>query len=417
MATVEKAVLGAFLKENYLLKDTILKPDHFEEVKNKQLFSEMQKLVQQNKAVDVVTLTTAPSLKQLGGISYLNEIQSFGNVEKFEEYETLILEKWKEREKKNILTTATFEDWSVEKVTTELNKLSESRVDDHISIQEAIVEVADLPFEKGNERKGVSTGIKDLDRMTNGFMDSELTIIGARPSMGKTDFLLHLSKQSGWLGYLPIVFSLEMPSRSLVNRLIASTGSYNRTKMRNPYKELTDAQKDKWAMTLSKVAETNIQIFDKAGQTVSEMRAKVRKLIHQFEDKKPVIFIDYLTLIKPKHHYNGNMHQQVTEISSDLKEMAKEFDCPVVCLAQLSRAVEQRAEKKPMMADIRESGSIEQIADVIMFLYREKYYKKDSDDNTMEVIVGKNRNGPIGSVKPLYNEFTGEIKDDSQGIV
>lgn len=417
MATIEKAILGTFLKNNFLLKDTILRPKHFEEEQNKWLFTEMQKLIRQGKGVDVVTLSTISSLSELGGVSYLNDIQSFANVEKFEEYEAIILEKWKEREKKNILNTASFEDWPIEKVTAALDKLNEAKSDDYTPIQEAIAEVAELPWKKGQERKGVTTGIKELDRMTNGFMDSELTIIGARPSMGKTDFLLHLAKQSGWLGRLPIVFSLEMPSRSLVDRLIASTGSYNRTKMRNPYKEFTDAQKDKWAMALSKVAETNIQIFDKAGQTVSEMRAKIRKLIHQFEDKKPVIFIDYLTLIKPKFYYNGNMHQQVTEISSDLKEMAKEFDCPVVTLAQLNRSVEQRSDKRPTMADIRESGSIEQIADVIMLLYREKYYNPDSDDNTMEIIVGKNRTGPIGTARPLYNEFTGEIKDDSQGFV
>lgn len=416
MATIEKAILGTFLKNNFLLKDTILRPKHFEEEQNKQLFAEMQKLTMQGRGVDVVTLSTIPSLSEIGGVSYLNDIQSFANVEKFDEYESIILEKWKEREKKNILTTATFENWSIEKVTAALDKLNETKSDDYTPIQEAVAEVAELPWTKKQERRGVSTGIKELDKMTNGFTDSELTVIAARPSVGKTDLLLHFSKQAGWHGYLPVIFSLEMPTRSLVERLIASTGSFNRTKLRNPYKELTDAQKDKWTVVLSKVAETNIQVFDNAGQSVSEMRAKVRKLIHQF-DKKPVIFIDYLTLIKPKFYYNGNMHQQVTEISSDLKEMAKEFDCPVVTLAQLNRSVEQRADKRPTMADIRESGSIEQIADVIMLLYREKYYNPESDNNTMEVIVGKNRTGPIGTARPLYNEFTGEIKDDSQGFV
>ena len=416
MATIEKAILGTFLKNNFLLKDTILRPKHFEEEQNKQLFAEMQKLTMQGRGVDVVTLSTIPSLSEIGGVSYLNDIQSFANVEKFDEYESIILEKWKEREKKNILTTATFENWSIEKVTAALDKLNETKSDDYTPIQEAVAEVAELPWTKKQERRGVSTGIKELDKMTNGFTDSELTVIAARPSVGKTDLLLHFSKQAGWLGYLPVIFSLEMPTRSLVERLIASTGSFNRTKLRNPYKELTDAQKDKWTVVLSKVAETNIQVFDNAGQSVSEMRAKVRKLIHQF-NKKPVIFIDYLTLIKPKFYYNGNMHQQVTEISSDLKEMAKEFDCPVVTLAQLNRSVEQRSDKRPTMADIRESGSIEQIADVIMLLYREKYYNPDSDDNTMEIIVGKNRTGPIGTARPLYNEFTGEIKDDSQGFV
>lgn len=416
VAAVEKAVLGTFIKENYLIKETSLTADHFSGERHKRLFAEIKKLSQQDKGIDVITLSTLPILNELGGMSYLNELVSFANGEKIEEYETLVLEAWKEREKKNILTKAAFEDWGIDEVMSALDKINESKTDDHTSISEAIYKIHESPWDPNSERKGISTGIKELDRMTNGFVDSELTVIGARPSVGKTDVMLHFAKQAGWLGHLPILFSLEMPERSLTDRLVASTGSYNRLKMRNPYKELTPAQKEKWVETLGRLGDTNIQIFDKSGQSVSEMRAKIRKLVHEYEDKKPIIFIDYLTLIKPTHHYNGNVHQQVTEISNDLKGIAKEFKCPVVALAQLNRAVESRKEKQPTMADIRESGSVEQIADVIMFLYREKYYDKTSNNNTLEIIVAKNRQGPIGSAKPRYNEYTGEIVDDNSKI-
>lgn len=260
-----------------------------------------------------------------------------------------------------------------------------------------------------------TTGIRKLDEITGGFQDGEVTILAARPSMGKTDVMLHFAKAAGWAGYLPIVFSLEMPEKLITSRLIASTGGYNRLKMRNPGKMLNQSQKDRWADVIGHLNETNIQIFDGAGQTVSEMRAKTRKMLHQYPDLKPVIFIDYLTLIRSSELYGGNAHLQITEISRNLKTMAKDFDCPVICLAQLNRSVETRAEKRPMMSDIRESGSIEQDADVILFLYREKYYDKNTENPFLEIIVSKNRNGPVGTIHVTYNEFTGMIEGISMG--
>ena len=246
--------------------------------------------------------------------------------------------------------------------------------------------------------------------MTGGFQDGEVTILAARPSMGKSDVMLHFAKAAGWAGYLPIVFSLEMPEKLITSRLIASTGGYNRLKMRDPGKMLSQSQKDRWADVIGYLNQTNIQIFDGAGQTISEMRAKTRKMMHQFPNMKPVIFIDYLTLIRSAETYGGNSHLQVTEISRNLKTMAKDFECPVVCLAQLNRSVETRAEKRPMMSDIRESGSVEQDADVILFLYREKYYDKETENPYLEIIVSKNRNGPVGAIQVKYNEFTGLIE-------
>ncbi|WP_257208882.1 DnaB-like helicase C-terminal domain-containing protein [Bacillus sp. AFS031507] len=157
-----------------------------------------------------------------------------------------------------------------------------------------------------------------------------------------------------------------------------------------------------------------MQIFDGAGQTIAEMRAKTRKMMNQFPYKKPILFIDYLTLIHSGQFYGGNSHLQVTEISKSLKTMAKDFDCPVICLAQLNRSVESRANKRPMMSDIRESGSVEQDADVILFLYREAYYDKETDNHSLEIIVSKNRNGPVGSIAVNYNEHTGRIEDQKE---
>nr|WP_269153335.1 DnaB helicase C-terminal domain-containing protein [Neobacillus sedimentimangrovi] len=253
--------------------------------------------------------------------------------------------------------------------------------------------------------------MKKLDEVTGGFQKGEVTILAARPSMGKTDVMLHFAKMTGWAGYLPLVFSLEMPERLITSRLIASTGGFNRIKMRDPKRMLTPKQKKKWSEVIADLNETNIQIFDGAGQTIPEMRAKIRKMMHQFPSMKPIIFIDYLTLIPSGQFYGGNSHLQVTEISKSLKIMAKDFECPVICLAQLNRSVESRANKRPLMSDIRESGSVEQDADVILFLYREAYYDKETQNRSLEIIVAKNRNGPVGTITVNYNEHTGAIED------
>lgn len=241
-----------------------------------------------------------------------------------------------------------------------------------------------------------------------------MTILAARPSMGKTDVMLHFAKMTGWAGFLPLVFSLEMREERITSRLVASTGGINRGKMLNLKKELDQNQKDKWPDVVGDLSETNIQLFDGAGQTIAEIRAKTRKLMHQFPDKKPILFIDYLTLIHSNQFYDGNSHLQVTEISKSLKTMAKDFDCPVICLAQLNRSVESRANKRPMMSDIRESGSVEQDADVILFLYREAYYNEDSKDHSLEIIVSKNRNGPVGTIAVNYNKYTGRLEDQKE---
>lgn len=407
---IEQAYLGTLLKENHLIKDSLLKEFHFEENRHRALFKHMKDLTSAGHSVDVATLSIKADLQAIGGVSYLNEIITYANAEKVDEYGQLVVDAWKEREKRNILENAKNEDWEIGKVIKSLDDINEVKTDDHTSIKDALARIYEAPWQEQEIQKGIPTGIKRLDNLTNGFQDGEVTIIAARPSMGKTDTMLHFGKQAGWQGYLPIVFSLEMPEAQLTTRLMASTGSYNRAKMRNPYEHLSPSQKDTWVGAIGHLSNTNIQIYDNAGQTIAEMRAKTRKLVHEY-NKKPIIIIDYLTLIRPQEFYGGSAHLQVTEISKDLKAMAKEFGCPVICLAQLNRSVEQRQDKRPMMSDIRESGSVEQDADVIMFLYRDSYYNADSDDDTLEMIIAKNRNGPIGTVLTRYNKHTGEIQD------
>ncbi|MFC0273445.1 replicative DNA helicase [Metabacillus herbersteinensis] len=414
MSIAEKAFLGCLMKAEYLLKDTVVQPEQLESTRHKELMQRMVELNRAGKNVDLITLTTLPDLHSFGGMSYLSELLSYADLEKFEGMEKLILDLWKEREKRNIITVAAMNDWEIAKVIAELDRINQSKMQDHTSIQQALSEIYEAPWEDQQVLKSATTGIKKLDEVTGGFQDGEVTILAARPSMGKTDVMLHFAKMSGWTGFLPLVFSLEMPEKQITSRLIASTGGFNRTKMRDPKRMLNESQKNRWSDVIGDLNETTMQIFDGAGQTIAEMRAKTRKLMNTFPNKKPILFIDYLTLIHSDQFYGGNSHLQVTEISKSIKTMAKDFDCPVICLAQLNRSVESRANKRPMMSDIRESGSVEQDADVILFLYREAYYDKDSQDQTLEIIVSKNRNGPVGSISVNYNEYTGKIEDQKE---
>lgn len=417
MSMVEKAFLGSLMKAEYLLKDTIIQPEHLESTRHKEIMRNMIELTRAGKNIDLITFTTLTNLESLGGMSYLSELLSHSDVVKFNGMEKLILDQWKEREKRNILTLAAMNDWEIGKVITQLDNINQMKMEDHTSLQQALADIYEAPWEDQKQRKSATTGIKKLDEVTGGFQSGEVTILAARPSMGKTDVMLHFAKMSGWAGFLPLVFSLEMPEKLITSRLMASTGGFNRAKMRDPKRLLSEKQKNNWSDVIGDLGETNIQIFDGAGQTIAEMRAKTRKMINQFPQKKPILFIDYLTLIQSSQFYGGNSHSQVTEISKSLKTMAKEFDCPVICLAQLNRSVESRAIKKPMMSDIRESGSVEQDADVILFLYREKYYDKESDNPYLEILISKNRNGPVGSVHVHYNEQTGKIEDQKESKI
>lgn len=361
--------------------------------------------------MDIVTLSTREDVANFGGLSYLNEISAFANETKFDQYEVLVLDEWKEREKRRILVVAAQENWDVDKITTALTRLNEGRITDHHDINDLLQEVAEAPWVPTERKRGAPSGISELDKMLNGFNDGDSIILAARPSMGKTDFMIHFAKSVGWHGYLPIVFSLEMAADKIRDRLIGSIGGFNRMKLRNPYHDLSEEQKRMWIEVIGKASETHMQIFDGAGQSIADIRSKIRKSINRFPDRKPVVFIDYLTLIRPERYYGGNMHLQVTEISRAIKETAKEFSCPIITLAQLSRDVEKRSDKRPLMSDIRESGSIEQDADVVIFLYRDSYYNAEADPRVAEVIVAKSRNGAVGTVRVSYNRNTGVIQD------
>ncbi|HLG27665.1 MAG TPA: DnaB-like helicase C-terminal domain-containing protein, partial [Paenisporosarcina sp.] len=260
-----------------------------------------------------------------------------------------------------------------------------------------------------------------------GFQEEELIIIGARPSVGKTAFALNVANNAAQmrtnakgeheLGDVAAIFSLEMPRKQLLKRFIGFKGNIDGTSMRNARKNFKDGDWQSVTMAIGNLQNVDIKIFDKSGVDVNYIWGKVRKLKRQFEGRRILVIIDYLQLIQGGAEHKGNRMQEISEISRMLKHMARELKVSVIALSQLSRGVEQRQDKRPMLSDLRESGQIEQDADVIGFLYRDDYYDKESEaTNIIEVILAKQRNGPIGTVNLAFvKEYQKFINIDWNG--
>lgn len=252
---------------------------------------------------------------------------------------------------------------------------------------------------KGNVT-GIATGFKDLDYQTSGFQPSDLILIAARPSMGKTAFVLNIAQYMAFRNHETVaIFSLEMSKEQLVNRLLSMESGVDAQKLRNG--NLTDNDWERLVEGAEGVASSNLIIDDTPGISLAELRSKCRK--YKMEHKLGIVMIDYLQLMSGGGRSSDSRQQEISDISRGLKSLARELNVPVVALSQLSRAVEQRPDHRPMLSDLRESGAIEQDADMVMFLYRDAYYNKDSDmKNLAEVIVAKQRNGPIGTINLLW---------------
>ena len=405
----EDAVLGCILAENYLINDLPLKDEYFSG-QNKMLLAAMKVCADAGLPIDVVTLITRTNPQDFGGVEKLQQIQKLANVKKVDGYLKVLEDVYKERETHKVLSIGLEENKSAGEVISLLSAIDTNNVSDRHDANDLAVDFFNMPWEEISGVLGMKTGINKLDLFTSGFQDADLVIIGARPSMGKTDMMTHFVYSASKAGYLPVIFSLEMPAKKIFNRMIGQVGGINRNKLKDPNKYLSDKEKDNWSIVMGEIANTGMIIFDKAGQTTQEIRAKVRKVQGENKGKKLALFLDYLTLIRSEEKL-GTEALKVTKITEDLKAIAKEFQAPFTVLAQLSRSVEQRQDKRPMMSDLRESGGIEQAADVIGFLYRDSYYSGDENDRSMEFLIAKNREGQTGTIICEYNKFTGVIRD------
>lgn len=423
----EKAVLGsAFLSKTALQKICDeLSPEHFYSEANAKIFETLQELNDEDKPIDITIVTNKLSekkiLSQVGNVEYLSEIiDSVPSASNVEYYISIVKEKMIGRK---IIETAT--DIANDAYVSEdsiydvlenaemkmlrignMRKTSEfQRIQDvAYRAQENLEKLA----EQGSEITGLATGFSEFDKLTAGLQPSQFIIIAARPAMGKTAFALNLATYAATHSNKSVaVFNLEMSAEQLANRILQSLGQIDGGKMRtgrlehNDWKRLNEA--------ISQLSDTNLFLDDTPGITIGEIRSKCRRLANS-DKGLGLVVIDYLQLITGPSKSAGNRQQEVSDISRNLKTMALELGIPVIALAQLSRAVEQREDKRPIMSDLRESGSIEQDADIVSFLYRDDYYNKEArrDDNASisEFIIGKNRSGPTTTVELLFKKDT-----------
>ena len=427
----EQAVLGSILIDSDRMADAqeYITENDFYRRANQLVFHAMTELSDRGDAIDNLTvkeeLERENALENIGGITYLVELADAVSAVTHVSYYAQIV-KQKATSRRLIQAASTIAergyddeedpDVQLEEAEEKIAQISQGGGQDFRRISDVLnsaMNDIDQLMQQHEEVTGLATGFPDLDRITTGFHEDELVVIAARPGMGKTAFALNIAQNVGTKTDEAVaIFSLEMGAESLVNRMLCSEGSINANHLRTG--QLTEEETRNLIVAMGSLAKTNIYFDDTPGVRVGEIRAKCRRLARQPNTHLGLIVIDYLQLIEGSG--KENRQQEVSDISRQLKKLAKELHVPVIAMSQLSRGVEQRQDKRPVLSDIRESGAIEQDADIVAFLYRDDYYRDeeggDDDDNEqdpedqdvgeMEIIIEKNRSGARGTVKLLF---------------
>ncbi len=419
----EAAALGSVFLSKYAGQKVIeeLKKEAFYTVAHQELFETLKDLMESATPIDATTvtaeLTKNKKLSTVGGVEYLaeviNKVPTAANVD---EYIKIINETYLRRRLIETATNIVTEGFSSTDAIGELLDGAEKQLLDVVKdrrstefkkikdvLYKAQSDLEELSKQKG-EVTGIPTGYHDLDRITKGFHENELIIIAARPAMGKTAFAVNLATNMAVnFGKSVALFNMEMGAEQLVMRMLAQIGQIEMPKLTTGKLDHQDWKRVNEA--ISRLSDKKLYIDDTPGQTVSEIRSKCRRLANS-EEGLDIVIIDYLQLISGSSKYVGQRQQEVSEISRSLKTMAMELNIPVIALAQLSRNVEGREDKRPLLSDLRESGSLEQDADIVAFLYRDDYYNKEAaiDINTskVEFIMGKHRNGPTATIEFIF---------------
>lgn len=435
----EQAVLGGLMLDNTEWDNIadMLMPEDFYRNEHRLIFAVMTTQGEANSPIDVVTLVEAlDSLNELdaaGGLDYLSELS--GNARgtaNIKAYADIIRERAVLRRLISVANTIADSGYNtggrksaeiLDQAEQEVFRIADDRPQDQGPVfinpllSSAVDRIDELAGSEGGIT-GVSTGYSDLDNMTRGWQKSDLVIVAARPSMGKTSLMMNFVENAVLVDDKPVlVFSLEMPSESLIFRLLSSIGKIDQTKIRTG--DLTEEDWPSFNAAVAKLKDRPLFIDDSIGVSPTEMRARARRVVRE-HGPLGMIAVDYLQLMHIKG-FGDNRVGEVSEISRSLKQLAREFECPVIVGSQLNRALEQRPNKRPVMSDLRESGAIEQDADVITFIYRDEVYDEDSPDKGVaEIIIGKQRNGPLGTVRlsflGQYTRFENHIQpryDDS----
>ncbi|EQB89076.1 replicative DNA helicase [Clostridium punense] len=410
----EQSVLGSMLIDKTAIAQAVevLNAEDFYRDTHKVIFSAIRDLYQKDIPVDMITLLdylkSTEKLEEAGGITYISQISaSVPTTANIASYIKIVEDKSTLRKLIRTSTEIIEQSYNKQDNVDAVMDLAEKKIFGlsqtknssdfepmNVVLERGFLEIERLFNNKG-DTTGVPSGFKDLDDKTSGFQSGDMVLIAARPSMGKTTFVLNLAQHAALrAGKKIAIFSLEMSKEQLAYKLLCAEANVDMLKLRTG--NLEDKDWESIARASGPLAAAKIFIDDTAGISVMEMRSKCRRL--KLEHGIDMIIIDYLQLMSGSNP--DNRQQEVSEISRSIKAIAKEMKCPVIALSQLSRAPEQRADHRPMLSDLRESGSIEQDADLVMFLYRDEYYNKETEEkNVAECIIAKQRNGPVGTVK------------------
>ena len=427
----EEAVLGAILVNPMSLGRIVefLKPETFYKPAHKVIYEAILELFKKNEPIDIVTvsehLRNKEELDTAGGRSYINDLAlNVVTTANVEFYAKIIQEKEIKRALINAgseIVSMSYENEDTDNVLDNAQKLifniaAQKDTSDLVPIQDLVVtsyEEIEQRFNNKDELVGVDTGFYDLNTLTSGLRKSDLIILAARPSMGKTAFALNLAQNVAMKNKKGVaIFSLEMPKQQLVKRMLCAEAEVDTQRITSGNMQPKDWEKLVDAMT--RLSDARIYIDDTAGVTATDIKAKCRRLMMEEKDLGLVV-IDYLQLMEGGGNTNDR-NQQISAISRSLKGLARELDVPIIALSQLSRGVESRPDKRPMMSDLRDSGAIEQDADIIMFIYRDEYYNRDDVNNKgkAEVIIAKHRNGPVGTIELLFQSNITKFKNPTK---
>lgn len=433
-AEAEKSVLGAAMLSKDALFDVmeVVKPADFYDENHKEIFQAMINLNRKNAPVDALTvaeeLKKRNSLEMVGGRAYIASLSSMTpTTSNAMEYGRIVAEKASVRrliETADDIVTKGYDgtmdaNQMLDYAESGIFEISQARQKGQYShIRDVLVEnlaIIDRAEQMDGGLTGITTGFSKLDEMTSGMQKSDLIILAARPAMGKTAFALSLARNAAVKGKASVmIFSLEMAKEQLTQRLLSMESKVDLQTLKTGRLERRDW--DDLNVALDILSNSNIHIDDTAGISIMEMKSKCRRL--KAEAGLDLVIIDYLQLMNPEGKADSRT-QEISVISRNLKLLARELDCPVLVLSQLSRAPEQRTDHRPMLSDLRESGSIEQDADIVIFLYRDEYYNKEDTEKPgeCEVIVAKHRSGPTGSVDVAWIERYTQFKDKASGNI
>ena len=424
----EQAVLGGLMLDNRRFDEVseVVTAADFYRQDHRLIYAAVERLASESEPLDVVTLAEylerAGDIEDAGGLSYLAELaEKTPSAANIRAYAQIVAERSILRQLIEVsggIVDSAFNPQGrtsselLDEAERNVFRIAESRTKEGSGpkpinpiLTQALTRIEEL-FESGDKVTGLTTGFSDLDEWTSGMQPSDLIIVAGRPSMGKTTFAMNIVENALLSTGEPIlVFSMEMPADSIVMRMLSSLGRIDQTRMRSGKLEEDDWPRLTSAVSLLK--DKPLYIDDTPGLSPTEMRSRARRIARENGGKLSLIMVDYLQLMRVPGNTEGRT-AEISEISRSLKGLAKELSCPVVALSQLNRSLEQRPNKRPVNSDLRESGAIEQDADVIMFVYRDEVYNEDTQDKGIaEIIIGKQRNGPIGTVRLAFiGKFT-----------